>query len=125
MRDQQDFEKYRVLKHLTLATDKTYGRNGYFKIEHPHVENYFINCIVSDGRGWEHVSVSLSSTRRNVERCPTWAEMCFVKNLFWGPEETVLQYHPPESQYVNCHQYTLHLWKPCDLSIPLPHKNFV
>jgi hypothetical protein len=55
---------------------------------------------------WEHVSVSLQ------DRCPTWDEMCKVKDLFWRPDETVLQFHPRESEYVNNHQYCLHLWKP-------------
>lgn len=27
-------------------------------------------------------------------------------------EETVVQFHPPESEYVNNHLYCLHLWKP-------------
>lgn len=33
--------------------------------------------IASWAGGWEHVSVSL----RN--RCPTWDEMCLVKDIFW------------------------------------------
>ena len=68
-------------------------------------------CIISAqanepiAEGWEHVSVS---TRR---RCPNWIEMCFVKRLFWFPEETVIQFHPPEADYVNNHPYCLHLWR--------------
>jgi hypothetical protein len=31
--------------------------------------------IASDGMGWDHVSVSLK------DRCPTWEEMCLVKDL--------------------------------------------
>lgn len=54
---------------------------------------------------WEHVSVSLE------HRCPTWEEMCIVKNLFWDEEETVIQIHPPRSQYVNYHPFCLHLWR--------------
>lgn len=54
---------------------------------------------------WEHVSVSLE------HRCPTWEEMCIVKALFWDDEETVLQFHPPESDYVNQHRFCLHLWR--------------
>jgi len=55
---------------------------------------------------WEHVSVS------TPERCPTWAEMCFVKDLFWGEDELVVQFHPRKIDYVNCHPHTLHLWRP-------------
>jgi hypothetical protein len=70
--------------------------------------------IVSSGRGWEHVSASLQF------RTPTWGEMCEVKNLFWLPSETVLQYHPSEDEYVNCHPHCLHLWRPIDGKIPVP-----
>lgn len=63
---------------------------------------------------WEHVSVS---TRH---RCPTWREMCFVKDIFWDEEEAVMQLHPKKSSYVNNHDYCLHLWRPLDGQIPLP-----
>jgi hypothetical protein len=63
---------------------------------------------------WEHVSVSC----RN--RCPNWTEMSYVKDLFWDEEETVIQLHPPRSQWINNHPYVLHLWKPIGLEIPLP-----
>lgn len=55
---------------------------------------------------WEHVSVSLHT------RCPNWREMCFVKDLFWDEEEEVIQLHPKKSQYVNVHEFCLHMWKP-------------
>lgn len=54
--------------------------------------------------GWEHVSVSLQ------KRCPNWPEMCFVKDLFWREDETVVQIHPPKALYVNFHPHCLHLW---------------
>lgn len=53
---------------------------------------------------WEHVSVSTSA------RCPTWEEMCLVKDLFWMPEELVIQFHAPASKHINIHKYCLHLW---------------
>lgn len=74
--------------------------------------------IVSSGvdreHNWEHVSVSLSS------RTPNWAEMNYVKDLFWDEEECVMQLHPPRSRYVNCHPHTLHLWRPLYTEIPQP-----
>lgn len=69
---------------------------------------------------WEHVSVH---TRYDVGkpgkpdlrmRIPTWPEMCLIKSLFWEGEERVMQFHPPESEYVNQHHFVLHLWKPID-----------
>jgi len=63
---------------------------------------------------WEHVSVSLPN------RCPNWPEMSFVKDLFWNEEETVMQLHPPKSQWINNHPFCLHLWRPLNAEIPLP-----
>ena len=37
--------------------------------------------------------------------------MCFVKDLFWDETETVIQFHPPRSEYVNNHNFCLHLWR--------------
>ena len=77
--------------------------------------------IMSSGSGdrWEHVSVSCAN------RCPTWAEMCMVKDVFWDDEETVIQFHPPKSVYVNCHPYCLHLWKDTEKAVALPPKETI
>lgn len=63
---------------------------------------------------WEHVSVSTST------RCPTWEEMCLVKKLFWRDDETVVQFHPAESEYVNRHPFCLHLWRDVETDHQLP-----
>lgn len=55
--------------------------------------------------GWEHVSVSTAT------RCPTWNEMCIVKDLFWPEEEAVFQLHPPKSQWISNHPFCLHMWR--------------
>ena len=67
---------------------------------------------------WEHVSVSLP------DRCPTWDEMCFIKDLFWNSDECVVQYHPPKSDYVNVAKNCLHLWKYAG-PMPRPPKIYV
>jgi hypothetical protein len=72
------------------------------------------------GEPWEHVSVSIAD---RTNRAPAWPEMAWIKGLFWGPEELVLQFHPPESVYVHetgNHQGVLHLWRPTQTTIPLP-----
>jgi hypothetical protein len=51
--------------------------------------------------------------------------MQFVKGLFWEPDETVIQYHPAESQYVNCHPLVLHLWKPIGVVLPTPPTSLI
>lgn len=67
---------------------------------------------------WEHVSVSLE------HRIPSWNEMNFVKAVFWGEEECVVQFHPPKSKYVNVHPNCLHLWKP-PYHFELPPKELI
>ena len=103
-----------------LGSDPSWGNNGRFII--PGIDRKSRIClIVSDGGNWEHVSVSIY--RR--DRCPTWEEMCHAKDLLWGPEERVVQYHPPESEYVRNHAYVLHLWKPTGVEMPHPPHIFV
>jgi hypothetical protein len=97
-------EQFRVQTGM-LATSESAGNNGYFII--PRGKDT-LAIIASDGMGWEHVSVSLD------HRTPTWEEMCTVKDLFWSPEARVVQFHPPHSEYVNMHPYTLHLWRAPD-----------
>ena len=70
--------------------------------------------VVSDGGGWDHVSVSCES------RCPTWEEMCAVKNLFFRDDEAVIQFHPKKADYINMHPYCLHLWRAQDAEFPTP-----
>ena len=120
---------YRVKNHPILGSDDSYGNNGFFVIPHHRIALYYYQCQVSDGMGWQHVSISLIkdiSPRGKqkrfimVERCPTWEEMCHIKSLFWDDEESVMQLHPPKSQWVNNHPYCLHLWKPNSIEIPLP-----
>jgi hypothetical protein len=76
--------------------------------------------FASDGKdpiaeGWEHVSVS------NKRRTPNWTDMCWIKDLFWDEKETVTQFHPPKSEYVNLHPYCLHLWRHRNLIRPPSH----
>lgn len=57
---------------------------------------------------WEHASVSLQ------DRTPTWNEMSFIKGLFWGEDDLVVQFHPIKSEYINNHEHCLHLWRKKD-----------
>lgn len=66
--------------------------------------------------GWDHVSVSVDGSRKP----PSWDEMCAVKRLFWEPEACVVQFHPPESDYVNIHEGCLHLWRRVGGEILMP-----
>jgi len=71
--------------------------------------------IASDGRGWDHVSVS----RR--DRCPTWEEMEEVRGHFFLDAECAVQFSPPrDSERVNQHPYCLHLWRDQTNEVALP-----
>ena len=100
-------EEGRVIKG-PLASDSTYGMTGCFVVMGPtgSVLRFIASTSAEpESEGWEHVSVSTGY------RIPNWIEMCFVKDLFWNEEECVIQFHPPKSEYVNHHPFTLHLWK--------------
>jgi hypothetical protein len=107
-------DKYRCI-HPTLGGSERGENYGYFEV--PTYRQQLLRIIASDGQcgeGWEHVSVSLP------DRTPTWQEMCQVKHLFWDAEETVVQFHPPKSHYVNRHDHCLHLWRKIGAKVELP-----
>lgn len=114
------YETYRI-KIGVLASSASAGRNGAFLVPFlPAHEKHgrrrkviLLNVVASDGGGWDHVSVTLFKPGRKPgdSETPTWEMMQFVKTLFWGDEETVVQFHPAASQYVNRHPGCLHLWK--------------
>jgi len=92
------------------GSDASYGANGVFYVKH---QGKALKVVISDELGWEHVSVSST-------KIPTWGDMCFVKDLFWEDEDTVVQYHPAKSEYVNYHPNCLHLWRCTITTIPVP-----
>lgn len=106
-----EVEKYRNLK--GSWSSKPGSPFGLFYVP---FKTYTLKVIACDGleTGWDHVSVSLPN------RCPNWPEMCHVKSLFWGDDETVIQFHPRSSEYVNNHPYCLHLWRSTRQEIELP-----
>lgn len=90
------------------------GFNGAFRLK---IDGRWWNIIASDGYGWQHVSVSCDSSQKSV---PTWRIMCMIKDLFWEPEDAVVQYHPAKSEYVNHHPGCLHLFRPTVEKLPVP-----
>jgi hypothetical protein len=86
---------------------------GAFVVKSP-IDKADLVVMASSDFGWEHVSVS----RRN--RCPNWAEMSYVKGLFFKNDETVMQLHVPSSDHINDHPNCLHLWRCLDREIPRP-----
>ena len=105
-----------------LASDASGGNNGAFVLPGSMAKRRAgLFIIASDGKGWEHVSVSVCGEKR----CPTWEEMCRVKESFWDAGDCVMQLHPPQSEYVNDHPFCLHLWRPVHGKIPQPDSSLV
>jgi hypothetical protein len=148
-------EQYRIVYHPILGSDFSYMNNGCFLIPHHRIADYLFFCQASDGEGWEHVSISIKKQVRKVrkahkavygtvthpgsvhvhreiaeelqevERCPTWEEMCYLKSVFWGSGDVVIQFHPAEKDYVNVHPNCLHLWRPVGVELPTPDPSMV
>lgn len=83
------------------------GNSAAFQNEPLRVVISFDENHAPEGR-WRHVSVSCQ------DRLPTYAELGEVRELFFNPEATVVQIMPPKSQWVNQHQFCLHLWQRLD-----------
>ena len=98
-------------KRLTIHNSGPDGCNG---IIWRVLEKKPMVFICSNGDGWDHVSVSYR------DKTPSWDDMCYVKDIFFGPEECVVQYHPAKSNYVNRHPHCLHIWKKQDFELPTP-----
>ena len=107
MKNLNQFNKYRVTIFGYMGDEAC----GAFEIPY---RSYRFTVVASASDGWEHVSVSLPN------RCPNWEEMSFFKDMFFEETECVMQLHPPKEDYINNHNYCLHLWKPIDKEIPRP-----
>lgn len=105
MRDLHTLDKYRK----SDFERKFYGcngdsGNGVFLVR---IKGKRYLIIASNGGGWDHVSIS--ANKENY--MPTWDVLCAVKQLFFEDEEEVVQFFPRKSEYVNIHEYCLHLWR--------------
>lgn len=125
--DSTHINRFRNRSHPLYKSDDNLGMTGLFVV--PLAVGCVAIIIASEGdpeaMPWEHVSVRIGVLKYHgkiKERIPTWDEMCAVKKLFWEDDEPVMQLHPPESDYINCHPCVLHLWRPTDQKIPMPPK---
>jgi len=115
-------ERFRVTAGMLASAKATHGNNGAFIIplRDPATQTVLqARAIASDCEGWEHVSVSFPS------KTPSWDVMCTIKDLFWGPQDCVMQFHPPEKEYSNFHPFCLHLWRPIGKEFPRPPHHLV
>lgn len=114
MRNLRVHDGYRLLR----AEREFYGINGddtcgCFRLPSP-IDGQGLTVVASSDGDWDHVSVSRQS------RCPNWPEMEFIKKKFFRDDETAMQLHVPESEHINLHPHTLHLWRPRDIPLPRP-----
>jgi hypothetical protein len=120
-------DKAKDENHPMLSTAE-YGNNGVFIF--PMKSGEIMRCIISDQKGWDHVSVSIEKPRKKkpkqvTTRMPNWREMHQAKMIFWDDDEVVMQIHPAKEDHINLHPHVLHLWKPQRQDIPLPPKDMV
>lgn len=85
---------------------------GGFTVE--PITNKRLNFKFTKTHGWEHLSVSMPN------KCPSWEQMCFIKDQFWRDDEACVEYHPKKEDYVNNHKYCLHIWRPYEVELPTP-----
>ena len=114
-------ELYRMKNEFPGLESKEGDQFGLFMIPAKYAKKRKLKAIADSGSksGWEHVSVSLPDF---PELCPSWDEMCLVKDLFFCDEECVVQYHPKKQDYVNVHPGVLHLWKQVGVEFAMPPK---
>lgn len=108
MKNLRELDKYRQPHPFWPQTESS----GSFKV-YVNGRSFHVLASVDDmgmDGDWEHISV----TPKNQRRCPTWEEMAAIKDMFFEPEEEAIQFHPKHSEYVNKHEYCLHIWRPVD-----------
>jgi hypothetical protein len=118
----------RNLSHLNAFRIRLWGeigdeRNGAFVLPNGHpASSLVLRVIASSEGGWDHVSVSTKT------RCPSWAEMAYVRELFFEPHEIAVQFGLSQNgpvPYINDHPFCLHWWRAHDVAYPMPPVNFV
>lgn len=118
-------EQFRVITGF-MGTAPFSGNYGKFLLPVSKDGNlilHYLLCLATDGEetGWEHVSVSVKDIKfEQKPRTPFWSEMCLVKKVFWDSEDCVIQFHPPESEYVNNNHFVLHLWRQAGKNMETP-----
>lgn len=119
MRDLNDLNEFRMReKEVRFFGVEGDSGNGAFHIN-SRIDGRQMLVLASNGLEWDHVSVSKHN------RPPLWADMCLIKDLFFHPEETVMQLHVSQSDWINNISTCLHLWRPQNLTIPRPQEKWL
>lgn len=105
-------ERWRI-KTGEYASSELDGWNGNFLVP---LDGEIWYVRLSDGWGWRHASIS--NAQRKV--LPSWTIMCRVKDAFFSDDSWVVQFHPAKTDYVNDHEFVLHLWESLEEPLPKP-----
>lgn len=97
-------EQIRIQPRLSIIREAPDGLTAWAQLK-ATVKPQQVAIQVSWGGGWDHVSASFKN------RTPSWEEMAEIKDMFFRKNETAVQYHPEEDEYVNNHPHCLHIWK--------------
>lgn len=116
--DDPEFDPFRINVEWVRRQIGVYHNRNNAAMEIP-CGIFRLRVIAARGKGWDHVSVSLST------RTPTWDEMEYVRKKLFKPDEIVVQFHVPSEVHVNVHPYTLHMWRKIGFNQPLPPRHFV
>lgn len=116
----KSLEELKQTTNLCITGRYTAGDAAKYHIYHGMVEwPGFKGTVIfgyDESGVMEHVSVS-SYKRRQL---PTWEDMCKLKDMFFHPDEMVVQVHPKEERYLHGVSgpggkplgNVLHLWRP-------------
>jgi len=76
------------------------------------------NVLVSNDGGLWHLSIS------RKDRLPNYDEVKYARYAYLPDDITVAQLFPPKTDFVNMHQFCLHLWELAapELWLPSPPK---
>jgi len=120
VRNLNELDRYRIETRQVFDFYGSFGdhETGAFRILCAQTGGDLL-VIASSGEGWDHVSVSLK------HRTPNWAEMEFIKRLFFKDDETAMQLHVPPSEHISFAHTALHLWRPLKQEIPRPPNELV
>jgi len=105
MRNLNELDRFRV-KHPFVKQTET---SGCFKV-YAEGKSWFVIASIDsakNGKRMEHLSVS----HKNEKVIPTWDVMAKIKDIFFLPDETCIQFHPKHSNYVNLKKNCLHIWR--------------
>ncbi len=108
MRKQRELRRTPGLK----VVDANYA-HGHGEVD---ISNWRGTVIWTTEGGWDHVSVA----PYDPDITPSWDDMCKLKDMFFNDEETVVQFHPAKSEYVNIKENCLHLWRPNEAEMAVP-----